>query len=235
MNTKAFFYITLFLSIILLLLPVVFFLTVAGGGIAQFPVDLPGKQSILLDKEQDAENRQVEMVNYYSLIYSANKDLSIRPAEKTSPETGSLTSTLNKVTQFSSNQAAILSKEQQMVNYINQARREAGLSALQVNSQMTMVARAKSKDMAVNRYFSHTSPTYGSFTDLLKHYGITYRIAGENLAWNTSGSVSSAHNNLMNSPGHRRNILGPDFRYVGVGVYVGNDGRHYFTQLFVGR
>ncbi|MFO7952682.1 MAG: CAP domain-containing protein [Bacillota bacterium] len=125
-------------------------------------------------------------------------------------------------------------REQQMVSLINQARNSAGLPSLQVCSRTTAAARAKSRDMADNNYFSHTSPAYGPFPGVLDNYGVSYRTAAENIAWNTSGSVSSAHNEFMRSPGHRRNILGGNINYVGVGVSSGG-GRLYFTQLFVGR
>lgn len=127
------------------------------------------------------------------------------------------------------------SKEQQMINLINQARSNAGLPALQVSSDLTKAARAKSKDMVDKNYFSHTSPTYGSLTSMLQHFGISYSAAGENLAMNTNGSVNAAHESLMNSPGHRSNILEPRFSYVGVGIQVRSDGSHYFTQLFTAR
>lgn len=127
------------------------------------------------------------------------------------------------------------SKEQQMVNLINQARSNAGLPALQVSSDLTKAARAKSKDMVDKNYFSHTSPTYGSLASMLQHFGISYTAAGENLAMNTSGSVNAAHETLMNSPGHRSNILEPRFSYVGVGIHVRSDGSHYYTQLYIAR
>jgi len=125
-------------------------------------------------------------------------------------------------------------KEQQMVNLINQARANAGLPPLQVSSQLTNAARAKSRDMIEKNYFSHTSPTYGSFTNLLNQYGVSYRSAAENLAMNSNGSVTGAHDMLMGSPGHRTNILGGSYSLVGVGIQVRSDGSHFYTQLFVG-
>ncbi|MDZ4132705.1 MAG: CAP domain-containing protein [Dethiobacteria bacterium] len=127
------------------------------------------------------------------------------------------------------------SKEQQMINLINQARSNAGLPALQASSDLTKVARAKSKDMVDKNYFSHTSPTYGSLTSMLQHFGISYSAAGENLAMNSSGSVGAAHESLMNSAGHRSNILEPRFSYVGVGIQVKSDGSHYYTQIYTSR
>ena len=121
-----------------------------------------------------------------------------------------------------------------MVNLINQARANAGLPPLKVSSQLTNAARAKSRDMIDKNYFSHTSPTYGSFTNLLDRYGVSYRSAAENLAMNSNGSVTGAHDMLMGSPGHRTNILGGSYSLVGVGIQVRNDGSHFYTQLFVG-
>jgi len=130
--------------------------------------------------------------------------------------------------------AAISQKEQEMINYINQARANAGLSAVSYCSQLTNAARAKSRDMIDNNYFAHNSPRYGGLGDLLGTYGISYRSAGENLAMNSNGSVSAAHRSLMNSSGHRKNILGNNFTRVGVGIQVRSDGSHFYTQLFTG-
>lgn len=122
-----------------------------------------------------------------------------------------------------------------MVGMINEARAKEGLPALAVNGELARVARAKSRDMVENGYFGHHSPTYGSFSSMLDRYGIRYRAAGENIAMNSSGSVAAAHRNLMNSPGHRANIMERAYDTVGVGVYVASNGNHYYTQLFTGR
>lgn len=132
------------------------------------------------------------------------------------------------------NTGGATAKEQQMVGLVNQARANAGLPPLQVSSQLTKAARAKSRDMIEKNYFSHTSPTYGSFTDLLSYFGISYRSAAENLAMNSNGSVTGAHDMLMASPGHRTNILGGSYSHIGVGIQVRGDGSLFYTQLFVG-
>lgn len=129
---------------------------------------------------------------------------------------------------------SVFEKERQMISLINHARESIGLPRLHTHPDLTTAARTKSKDMALNNYFSHTSPTFGEFTNLLRHFGISYMVAGENLAMNSSGSVMQAHESLMNSPGHRANILDPAYSTIGVGIYVRGDGRHYYTQLFVG-
>jgi len=81
-------------------------------------------------------------------------------------------------------------------------------------------------------YFSHTSPEGEAFTDRLARYGVSFRVAGENLGMNSS--VAAAERMLMNSSGHRANILGADYAEVGIGVRYGADGSVYVVQEFVG-
>jgi uncharacterized YkwD family protein len=119
--------------------------------------------------------------------------------------------------------------EQKMINLVNQERQKAGVAPLKIDLELSRVARIKSQDMRDKGYFSHTSPTYGSPFDMMKSFGITYRTAGENIAKHSS--VESAHTGLMNSEGHRKNILNPSFTHIGIGIV---DGR-YYTQMFVGR
>jgi uncharacterized protein YkwD len=117
----------------------------------------------------------------------------------------------------------------EMLSYINAARSEAGQGALTLDNALCEGAYLKSKDMAVNSYFSHTSPTYGSPFDMIKSLGITYRAAGENIAKNTS--VKGAHDAFMNSSGHRANILSGNFGKMGLGFY--QQGHYlYVTQWF---
>jgi uncharacterized YkwD family protein len=107
--------------------------------------------------------------------------------------------------------------QQEMLGYINADRAKANLAPLTLNSALCNGAALKSKDMAVNNYFDHNSPTYGSPFDMMRSLGITYQMAGENIAINTS--VKAAHDAFMNSPGHRANILRSGFGKVGLGFY----------------
>lgn len=125
----------------------------------------------------------------------------------------------------------ISAAEQQMVNLVNEARRRNGVKPLIVDAKLSQVARIKSKDMVDNNYFSHHSPTYGSPFDMLKRFGISYRRAGENIAGNQT--VERAHQSLMNSPGHRQNILSPHYTHVGIGIQQGGRYGAMFTQLFI--
>jgi uncharacterized YkwD family protein len=121
--------------------------------------------------------------------------------------------------------------EQKVVDLTNQERAKNGLAALKVDVTLSKMAHEKSRDMSANGYFSHTSPTYGSPFDMMKKYGITYRYAGENIAMGqrTPEEVVKA---WMNSEGHRKNILSPNYNYIGVGyVSQGN----YWTHEFIGK
>ena len=122
--------------------------------------------------------------------------------------------------------------EKQMVDLVNAERAKAGLAPLTINAKLTEVARAKSQDMIDKGYFSHTSPTYGSPFDMMKTFGISYNTAGENIAMNMS--MENAHQSLMNSDGHRKNILSSSFSSIGLGIVKDAKGYLYITQMFIG-
>ena len=122
--------------------------------------------------------------------------------------------------------------EQRMVDLINQERAKAGLAPLTVDLRLVGLARKKSQDMIVNNYFSHTSPTYGDPFTMMRSAGISYRTAGENLAG--ARTVDQAHSALMNSAGHRQNILNSNYNRVGVGIVSGGPYGKMYTQLFIG-
>lgn len=127
-----------------------------------------------------------------------------------------------------------LSYEQsRMLELVNAERTKAGLKPLTWDADLARVANIKAKDMVDNNYFSHTSPTYGSPFEMMRKFGIQYRTAGENLAGYPS--VEGAHNGLMNSEGHRKNILNPSFTHIGIGVQKSPRYGYVFVQMFVGR
>lgn len=128
--------------------------------------------------------------------------------------------------------AGLTADEQQMVDLVNSERANNGLAPLTVNTKLTEMARVKAQDMIDNNYFSHTSPTYGSPFDMMKTFGISYKTAGENIAGNSS--VTGAHNALMNSSGHRANILNSNFKEVGIGIVDGGPYGKMFVQDFIG-
>jgi uncharacterized YkwD family protein len=148
------------------------------------------------------------------------------PAPDTSVEEPAA-STENNATVSSSN----LTYEQKVVELVNVERQEAGLPELKMDSAISNVARAKSKDMAVNNYFAHQSPTYGSAGDMLRQYGISWSAWGENIA-SGQRTPEIVVNAWMNSPGHRANILSANFSKIGVGYVTNSNGTPYWTQMF---
>lgn len=109
--------------------------------------------------------------------------------------------------------------ETKMLQLVNQERVQRGLSPLQADPELTEVARQHSRDMFARGYFAHFTPEGKSPFDRMNDAHIEYTTAGENLA--LAHSLSIAHNGLMNSPGHRANILNPSFGRVGIGILDG--------------
>jgi uncharacterized YkwD family protein len=125
----------------------------------------------------------------------------------------------------------VSSYEQKVVELVNVERQKAGLPELTLDSEISNVAKIKSKDMADNNYFAHQSPTYGSAGDMLSQFGIKWSAWGENIAsgQRTPEDVVTA---WMNSSGHRANILSPNFSRIGVGYVTNSNGTSYWTQMF---
>jgi uncharacterized protein YkwD len=112
--------------------------------------------------------------------------------------------------------------EARMLELVNQERRQHQLPPLKPDPELVVVARAHSQDMLARGYFSHVSPEGESLRERMKRDKVRYLVAGENLA--LAPDLKVAHEGLMDSPGHRANILRPQFGHVGIGVLDG--GRH---------
>lgn len=120
--------------------------------------------------------------------------------------------------------------ENEMLALVNKERKTRGLSELKMNDHLRDVARAHSKDMFERGYFSHYTPEGLSPFDRIKNAGINYLFAGENLA--LAPDVNKAEQGLMESEGHRENILNPNFSKIGIGVIDGGIYGKMFSQEF---
>ena len=120
--------------------------------------------------------------------------------------------------------------ERQMFNLVNQERVKFGVALLVWDESRVQVGRKHSRDMFERGYFSHYSPEGKDVGDRLEEAGISYTYAGENLA--LAPNVQRAHAGLMNSEGHRRNILDPAFKKLGIGAIDGGVYGKMFTQVF---
>lgn len=125
--------------------------------------------------------------------------------------------------------SAATAPEQEFVNLINQERGNRGLAAVQLSPVISDgLSRPWSSHMASTNVLAHSNAGSGLLNDVARFYPRVNTV-GENVGY--SGSVSSLHAALMNSPGHRANILNPGFRYVGLGVVV-SGSRMWLTQTF---
>ncbi len=117
-----------------------------------------------------------------------------------------------------------------MIDLVNRERTSRGLKALEFDATLRPIARSHSEDMFKRGYFSHYSPEGENVADRADKAGIEYLVIGENLAY--APSLELAHKGLMNSEGHRANILSEDFGRIGIGVIDGEVYGLMFTQVF---
>lgn len=122
----------------------------------------------------------------------------------------------------------------QIVHLVNEERAKAGVKPLKYVADVSKVAQLKSQDMIKNNYFDHTSPTYGSPFKMMDQFDINYTFAGENIAAGYS-TAEAVMKGWMDSPGHRANILNPNYAEIGIGIAEGGEYGVYYTQMFVKR
>ncbi|MCR5737346.1 MAG: hypothetical protein K6G64_06835 [Eubacterium sp.] len=154
-----------------------------------------------------------------------------KKSKKTTKKT--VTKTTNQ-TRENTMEKTVTTKEQEYVNrvveLVNNERAKAGLGKVTLNETLNNAAQLRAKESAVS--FSHTRPNGTAFSTVLQEYSISYRGAGENIAWGQK-TPEEVMNGWMNSPGHRANILNGSFTKIGVGFYQDWNGKNYWSQLFV--
>src|SRR6185436_13074627 len=129
----------------------------------------------------------------------------------------------------------IESLEQQCLDEVNRVRRARRLARLDFYDDLLPVARQYSRRMAEERFFSHTDPDGRTVRERVDEADIKWRMVGENLAYSNGyiNPVAASLHSWMESPGHRRNILDPDFRLTAIGAWIDSDGTVYFTEIFL--
>ena len=116
-----------------------------------------------------------------------------------------------------------------VASLVNAARRDAGLSELELDADLCAAAQARAQEIAQS--FSHTRPDGSSCFTILEEFGISYRAAGENIAMGQR-TPEEVMDGWMNSGGHRANILNGTFTSIGVGYYVDGAGAAHWVQIF---
>jgi len=141
---------------------------------------------------------------------------------------------------------ALQPEEAEFIARINQERTARGLNALSLDPALVTTARGHSHEMCERDYFDHHSPTPGICTPMDRYLSTlhssgdrtpNYLLVGENIYYCSESTdtynVAYGHQALMNSPGHRANILEPRFAKVGVGVYRNAQGEFWVTEMFM--
>lgn len=120
--------------------------------------------------------------------------------------------------------------EDQVVDLVNEERKDAGLSSLTQDDKLMDAAAIRAREIADT--FDHTRPNGKSCFTVIDASGVSYRTAGENIAAGQS-SAASVMDSWMHSSGHKGNILNKNYKKIGVGCYK-SGGVYYWVQIFTG-
>lgn len=164
--------------------------------------------------QESAANKETQAQN----SGTTNKQTTTQNAAK--PQTNETANTTNTTSK---------SYAQQVVDLVNVERAKEGLAALTVDENVAKAATVRAKEIQTN--FAHTRPDGSGFVTALREQGVTYRGAGENIAWGqkTPQEVVTA---WMNSAGHRANIMNPNYVHIGIGNLQNSAGTQYWVQIF---
>lgn len=203
----------------------VFFVMVLVSIVATVPVSPKLKQTITsstLGNFLLSQNQIIEK-NLHGVLDEATSEtmnfLTVKPESNASVPL-----------RFKASGSVDIDSETAMLASVNTERVNRGLKPLVIDRALQQVARAHAKDMLERGYFSHYTPKGLSPFDRMTNAGITYQYAGENLAF--SPDVLIAMQGLMNSKGHRENILEPHFGKAGIGVLDAGIYGKMFVQEF---
>jgi len=174
--------------------------------------------SYILDKTQRLEGPLKNV--FGGLTQDTLSFLTVKPKSDESVDLGF------QITEFKANPK----REKEMIALVNKERTSLGLKALTYNEALQEIGRKHSTDMFKRGYFAHNSPEGKSVADRAEEAGYFYLVIGENLAY--APDLDLAHTGLMNSPGHKANILSEDFNKVGIGIMDGGAYGLMVTQVF---
>lgn len=146
------------------------------------------------------------------------------------------------LTRLAQADARLTKMELLMAQMVNDERRKAGLRTLEFDDTLADTARAHSAEMRDRKYFAHESPTPSLRAPLDRYLAVFHKtpsVVAENIysSWGSPRTLSesdirSGHTALMNSPGHRANILYPDVSRIGIGITTSASGDLWITQMF---
>lgn len=175
----------------------------------------------------DGDERDTLLINekYINIFYDIHEDnkvaayeIILKDIEEASPLFAKDNAELKK------------SYELENIDLVNSAREKRKLKSLEYSQQATISSRKHCQDMKENKFFDHINKKGERVSERVKAEGINFLAVGENIAAGQYDSIF-AHHALMNSEGHRKNILG-DYKYIGVGVVFGGSYNMYYCQNF---
>jgi len=131
--------------------------------------------------------------------------------------------------------AEIETLERKCLNDVNRIRESHKVGRLELSLELLKVAREYSRRMAEENFFSHNDPEGLTVRERVDRAGIRWRMIGENLAYSNgyTNPVAASVTGWLDSPGHRRNMLDPDFQQTAIGVWISANGTVYFTEIFI--
>lgn len=199
----------------------------AQGTISQnkeSPLVIKGDQALTfyLDSGRNKEIAAIRITDFRSLLATGDYAWELSFAAGSPPDVDPPRLSVAQQAQV------FIGQERIMFDLVNSFRVRNGLRPLSWHDRLAGVAREHSFDMSANDFFSHLSPTTAAPFDRLRRANISFRAMSENIALISSANVLHAHHKLLNSPGHRQNILFPAYTHLGVGV-VGK----LYTQNFI--
>jgi uncharacterized protein YkwD len=129
----------------------------------------------------------------------------------------------------------IKSLEEQCLGEVNRVRKAHNLMPLELSEELLEVARDYSRRMAEEGFFAHNDPDGQTVRERISKAHIRWHVVGENLAYSNGyiNPVAASMSGWMDSPGHRRNILDPDWRQTAIGAWISSNGTVYFTEIFL--
>lgn len=208
--------------------------------------DLPSESALLLAFLQDQNGQSEQARATLSHLETPSPLVLAYRARLNTPRSVEVAAPTNlspdNEAHLSPSDARISKLEREMFVRLNETRAANNLRPLVWNDNLAAVARSHSAEMRDKKYFAHDSPTTQIKEPLDRYrlgYGQTPRLVAENIyrVWGgrsflTEKDVGDAHTALMNSPGHRANILLSSAVYGGIGMTTDSTGNLWITQMF---
>ena len=126
------------------------------------------------------------------------------------------------------------SVRRELLDLLNRTRREAGLGPVRADEALREVALGHSRDMVEHDFIGHTSPSTGTAADRVRAAHMSTGLVLENIG--RGYGAAEIHRGLLESPGHRANLVNSDVTHVGIGVVAqpeGSRNAYVVTEVFI--